>query len=133
MYYQLTEVLEVDPVNSQVDCAYMQSDGGLTFSFYGFDGKYADIWVPFKQVIRHLTAGDTGVCIITISFEVDCPRGNSRFTCSVLGEDFLRAAYFYVNYDNLTVSMAQAAYDSPDLYPDGIKQVGNRVQAPLNL
>jgi hypothetical protein len=128
MYYQLTEVLEVNPVTNQVDCQYLNSDGGLTYTFYGFDGKYADIWVPFKQVIRPFVSD---VCYLTITPEYDCSRGATHFSCTTLGEDFLRAAYIYVNYDNSTISIAQAAYEIPNLCPDGIEQVGSRSQAPL--
>lgn len=129
MYYQLAEVLEVDPVTNRVACEYMKSDGGLTYSFLGFDGKYADILVPFKQVIQPL---GHGLCAFTIGREYDCSRGDVKFSCTTLGEDFLRAAYIYVNYDNSTVSMAQAAYEKPHLYEDGIEQTGSRAQAPLS-
>ena len=128
MYYQLTEVLEVDPTTNRIPCEYAESDTGLTFGFLGFDGKNAEIWVPFKQFIKPL---GHGLCSFTIGREYDCSRGpDVKSSCTTLGEDFLRAAYIYVNYDNMTVSMAQAAYN---VQAAETEKVGSGAQVPLRI
>jgi hypothetical protein len=128
MFSQLTSLLGADPVNGRVDCEYMFSDGGLTYTFYGFNGKYADILVPFKQVIKWTYPGE---CYLTIGSEFDCSRGGLKASCTSLGADFLRAAYIYVNYDNLTVSVAQATYETPHLWPVGIEEFASSDQTPF--
>lgn len=133
MYYQLTEVLGVNPVTNQIDCGYLSSDGGLTFTFYGFDGQYPAIWVPFRQVIKGFVIGGKDVCYFTITPEYDCSRGTTQFSCTTLGEDFLRTAYIYVNYDNSTISIAQANYGNPSSCAGAVEEGQNRIQAPLKL
>lgn len=128
MYNELAKMLDVDPKTSNIDCKYLFADGGLTYTFYGFEGKYADIWVPFKQIIKWTSPGE---CQFTIGPEFDCSRGDIPFSCTVLGSDFLRAAYIFVNYDNLTVSVAQADYEVPHSWPAGFEGDFSRTQAPL--
>jgi hypothetical protein len=117
MYYQLAALLQFDAQTGNMDCQYVESDGGLVFTFYGFEGKYVDIWVPFKYIIARYTDGR---CQFSMQPELDCSRGGDfRLRCASLGADFLRAAYIYVNYDNLTVSIAQAHYTIPHSWPVG--------------
>lgn len=46
--------------------------------------------------------------------------------------DFLRSGFVFVNYENSTVSIAQAAYASADLYLSSSRRVGSDAQAPLD-
>jgi hypothetical protein len=128
MYNQLVELLGVDPKTSRIDCQHLFSDEGLTYTFMGFDGKFKDIRVPFKQFILWRVPGE---CEFTLNGEFDCSRGENRINCTSLGQEFLRSAYMHVNYDNLTVSIAQAAYEEPHEWPAGIEKDGRSSQAPL--
>ena len=128
MYYQLISLLGVNPKTNEIDCQYYRSNnGGLTYTFYGFDGKYAEIWVPFWQVIQY----SPPACRFTVYSEFDCSIGGLHVSCTSLGADFLRAAYIYVNYDNSTVSVAQAAYPTSPGSPVEFDKIDSNSQARL--
>ncbi len=131
MYYHLIGLLDIEPNRPQLDCDYYFSGDGLEFTFLGFGGASTQIWVPF----RYFIARDTkeGTCWLSIQQEIDCSWGNTRMSCSILGSDFLRAAYLYVNYDNSTVSLGQAAYERPFLWSPALDSVGDKTVSELAL
>jgi len=129
MYNKLVELLGADPKTRQVSCKYIfKEKEGLTFSFMGFGGKHAHIWVPFRYMIQW-GAPQTPDCKLSFTPEEDCFRGGLQATCSWFGSDFLRAAYIYIDYDSLTVSMAQARYETPFTW--GFDQTVERSQKSL--
>jgi hypothetical protein len=94
----------------------------------GFGGKHAHIWVPFRYMIQRGTT-QTPDCKLSITPGGDCSRGGLKASCSWFGSDFLRAAYIYIDYDSLTVSMAQASYKNPLTW--AFDQTVERSQNPL--
>jgi hypothetical protein len=127
MYNELLKVLGVDPKTKIVDCRYLFGDGSLKFSFYGFQGKYSNVKVPLRYIIQW---GSGGECGLTVSNELGCSRGGGiDYSCASLGADFLRAAYLYVNYDNLTIGLAQAVYEDPIAWPVEMERLSTTDQA----
>jgi hypothetical protein len=102
MYNELLNVLGVNPNTKLIDCKFLFGDRFLKVSFYGFLGKYANIKVPLRYIIEWVSGTQ---CQLTVQNKLDCSRGGGldHLRCSSLGADFLRDAYLYVNYDNLTV------------------------------
>ncbi|ETI22163.1 hypothetical protein G647_06236 [Cladophialophora carrionii CBS 160.54] len=88
-----------------VSCDYKTVDGGLDYTFDGPSGRVT-ISVPWEQVVIENDALPDDVCFLGFIPDPD----NEGFY--VFGETFLRSAYLLYNYDDLTISLAQASYDT---------------------
>ncbi|EXJ58867.1 hypothetical protein A1O7_06297 [Cladophialophora yegresii CBS 114405] len=88
-----------------VSCDYKSVRGGLDYTFDGPDGRVT-ISVPWEQVVIANDALPKDVCLLGF---IPSPDNEGFY---VFGETFLRSAYLLYNYDDLTISLAQASYDT---------------------
>lgn len=131
MYNELLAVLGVDQKNKIVDCRVLFGDALLSFTFYGFDEKYTNIEVPLRYIIQWVSGTQ---CQLAVQSELDRGRGGGiSYHCASLGADFLRPAYLYVNYDNLTVRLAQAVYENPMVWTVEMEQLRGTEQFLLTI
>lgn len=84
----------------KVDC-----NPGKGYVSFGFgDADAIIVSVPFSELAINNFQDDTGGCIF--GFE---PAGDNQVIS--FGDTFLRSAYVVYNYDEMTISLAQASYE----------------------
>lgn len=115
--YTLT-VLPVDLFNAFVQYfgAYQADKGvwgvncnlGSGHINFGF-GNAVTIAVPFSEIALPAQSfgGNAGACLFGFQPSLNTDGGVISF-----GDTFLRSAYVVYNYDTLTISLAQASYDT---------------------
>jgi hypothetical protein len=92
-----------------LDCSLASTSGGLSFTFSAASGSVT-ITVPYAELILDLPELDlpAGQCILGVWGEPD-DSYNGNF---LLGDTFLRSAYVVYNFDDMTISLAQAKWGS---------------------
>ncbi|KAK6364355.1 hypothetical protein LTS17_012252 [Exophiala oligosperma] len=88
-----------------LDCGLASSAGGLSFTFADVSGSVT-ITVPYSELI--MDGSSAGQCMLGMWGEPDDTE-NGNF---ILGDTFLRSAYVLYNFDDMTVSLAQANWNS---------------------
>lgn len=83
-------------------------DVGIGTLDFGFgDGPAVTISVPFSDVSVPSASANSSVCMFAFQPYKDSSQGVIAF-----GGTFLRSAYVQYNYDAMTISLAQASWDS---------------------